>query len=309
MSWMRSAAPILLASAVLCSASLGADETTPRLKSGVEVVALTVTVQNHDGSFPGDLGVDDFAVFENGVRQTISFFDHGTVPVDLALLVDSSASMNQVLPTVKHAASTLIGSLTPSDRASVMTFGGVMRQSTAFTSNHEALLDAVRDMAAGGATPLFDALYVALRSFRGSRPSGEMKRRAIVVFTDGDDTASLTTYDTVLQASREAGIAVYTVMLKSLNQTMNARTTQNDFQMRRLAEETGARALVALEEGNIDPLYKSIAAELAHQYSLGYVPAGVPALISDRNQFARIAVSVRRRNLTVRTRSGYMARN
>src|SRR6478672_7415879 len=112
MSWMRSAAPILLASAVLCSASLGADETTPRLKSGVEVVALTVTVQNHDGSFPGDLGVDDFAVFENGVRQTISFFDHGTVPVDLALLVDSSASMNQVLPTVKHAASTLIGSLT-----------------------------------------------------------------------------------------------------------------------------------------------------------------------------------------------------
>jgi Ca-activated chloride channel homolog len=304
------AAALLVGSAVvfsaLFSASLGADETTPpRLKSGVEVVALTVTVQNHDGSFPGDLAVDDFAVFENGVRQTISFFDHGTVPVDLALLVDSSASMSQVLPTVKHAASTLIGSLTPTDRASVMTFGGVMRQTTSFTNNHAALLDAVRDMSAGGATPLFDALYVALRSFGGSKPSGEMKRRAIVVFTDGDDTASLTTYDSVLQAARQAGIAVYTVMLKSVNQTMSARTTQNDFQMRRLAEETGARALVALEESNIDPLYKSIAAELAHQYSLGYVPAGV----GEKNQYARIAVSVRGRNLTVRTRSGYMARN
>jgi Ca-activated chloride channel homolog len=213
-----------------------------------------------------------------------------------------------VLPTVKHAASTLVESLTRSDRASVMTFGGVMRQSAPFTTNRGVLLDAIRDMSAAGSTPLFDALYIALRSFGGSKAAGELKRRAIVVFTDGDDTASLTTYDTVLQTARESGIAVYTVLLKSVSQTMNGRTTQNDFQMRRLAEETGARALVAFEESNIDPLYKSIANELAHQYSLGYVPAGV-AEKNDKNQFARIAVSVRGRNLTVRTRSGYMARN
>jgi len=296
----------VLAVAIAFASATGADETTPpRLHSGVEVVALTVTVQNHDGSFPGNLGIDDFTVFENGVRQTISFFDAGTVPVDLALLVDSSASMNQVLPSVKHAASTLAESLTPSDRASVMTFGGVMRQSVAFTSDHAALLDAIHDMSAGGATPLFDALYVALRSFGGHRGSGEFRRRAVVVFTDGDDTASLTTYDTVLQTARESGIAVYTVMLKTLNQVVTARSTQNDFQMRRLAAETGARALVALEESNIDPLYRSIANELAHQYSLGYVPAAA----LEKNQFARIAVSVRGRNLTVRTRSGYVARN
>lgn len=295
-----------LVSALTVTAALGADDTMPpRLKSGVEVVALTVTVQSHDGSFPGNLGVDDFAVFENGVRQTIAFFDRGTVPVDLALLVDSSASMSQVLPSVKHAASTLIESLTASDRASVMTFGGVMRQSSSFTTNHEVLLDAVRDMTAAGTTPLFDAIYVALRSFSGAKSSGDLKRRAIVIFTDGDDTASLTTYDTVLQTAREAGIAVYTVMLKSINQTLNARSTQNDFQMRRLAEETGARAMVALEESHLDSLYRSIANELAHQYSLGYVP--ISALT--KNQFARIAVSVPGKNFVVRTRSGYLARN
>ena len=290
---------------IASAAALTADETEPpRLRSGIEVVALTVTVQDSNGSFPRNLGVDDFAVFEDGVRQTISFFDAGTVPVDLALLVDSSASMNQVLPSVKHAASTLIQSLAPSDRASVTTFGGAIRRKASFTSDHQALLGAIGDMSAGGSTPLLDAIYVALRSF-GTPTADEVRRHAIVVFTDGDDTASLTTYDTVLQAAREAGIAVYMVMLKMPTQTLNARAAQNDFEMQRLAQETGARAMVALEESHLDPLYRSIATELAHQYSLGYVPVSAPG----KKQFARISVLVRGKHLIARTRTGYVARN
>jgi len=295
----------LLACSIVCAAALADDETAPRhLRSGIEVVALTVTVQDSNGSFPNNLGVDDFAVFENGVQQAISFFDAGTVPVDLALLVDSSASMNQVLPSVKHAASTLIQSLAPSDRASVTTFGGAVRRKASFTSDQQLLLDAVRDMSAGGSTPLLDAIYVALRSF-GAPAADEVRRHAIVVFTDGDDTASLTTYDTVLQAARESGIALYMVMLKMPTQTVNARAAQNEFEMHRLAQETGARAMMALEESNLDPLYRSIATELAHQYSLGYVPVST----SGKSQFARISVSVRGKHLTVRTRSGYVARS
>jgi len=76
-------------------------------------------------------------------------------------------------------------------------------------------------------------------------------------------------------------------------------------QMQRLAQETGARAMVALDERNLDPLYRSIASELAHQYSLGYVPVST----TGKNQFARISVLVRGSHRVARTRSGYVARN
>jgi len=213
--------------------------------------------------------------------------------------------MNYILPAVKHAASTLVESLKPEDRACVLTFGGSVRQRAAFTSEHPVLLDAIKRMSAGGSTPLFDALYVALRNFdRGKSPS-EVRRRAVVVFSDGDDTASLVSYDMVLELARETGTAIYTIMLKPPAPVKDGRTMRNDFQMRRLAEETGARALVALQESHLDPLYRSIASELAHQYSLGYVPAVVP----EKHRFARIAVAVPGKNFIVRARSGYLAQN
>jgi Ca-activated chloride channel homolog len=295
----------ILALAAVSAATLRADDTEPRrFRSGVEMVALTVTVQNRDGSFPQDLGIDDFSVFENGVRQTISFFDNATVPIDLALLVDSSASMYQVLPSVKQAVSTLVESLRPTDRASVMTIGGQTRHSTPFTGDRPKLLGAIRGMSAGGTTPLFDALYIALRTFERPDSAEIVKRRAIVVFTDGDDTASLTTYETVLQTAREAGIAVYAVILKPTIPILNERTMQNDFQMRRLSLETGARVMVAQDETGLEPHYRTIAVELAHQYSLAFVPKATLV----RKQFTRVAVTVPNRNVTVRTRSGYIAR-
>ncbi len=266
--------------------------------AGVDLVTVTATVANGDGSFRDGLTANDFHIFENGLPQTIAFFGVDDVPVDLVLLTDCSASMTERLPAVRHAARILIDALRPRDRATIVTFGGFTRTLSSLTDNHEMLRAALDRMSAGGATPLYDAIYVALRMF--GTDTDEVRRRALVVLSDGEDTASLLSYDTVLHLAQETGIAIYSVMLgvPGVHPTAHERAT---YEMRALATDTGGRMLLAVDALNLDPAYQSIGRELAHQYSIGYVSTHPPA----RNQFAWVSLKVSLTNVTVRTRRGY----
>jgi Ca-activated chloride channel homolog len=281
----------------------GKEETLPpTFQTSVDLVAVTATVQSKDGAFVTNLGADDFDVLENGVPQTISFFGSDEVPVDLILLIDNSASMNARLPAVQHACDILVNALAPHDRAAAVTFGGAIRQQIALTTDHAHVTAAIDRVRAGGATPLYDAIYFALR--RLSSRTDEMRRRAVVVLTDGEDTASLMSYGEVHALARESGIAIYTVSLRAMPAVRSQKTMEADYEMHTLTAETGARFLETAEDENLDAAYQSIARELAHQYSIAYVPSS-PAR-TPTSRFTPISILVPGKNVIVRARKGYL---
>jgi Ca-activated chloride channel family protein len=270
-------------------------------QSAIDLVSITATVQHRDGSFVTGLAANDFHVYEQGVPQTVTFFAAESVPLDVVLLIDNSSSMVWQLPTVQHAARLLVESLSANDRAAALSFGGVLRERVALTRTHQTVLDALAHLPAGGRTPLYDAIYLSLRTL--STPAADVRRRVIVVLTDGDDTSSMLSYEAVLDLAREAGISVYTILVRSPQPRRTMGAAKIDYEMRTLAADTGGRYLVAGEGHNLDAAYRSIALELGHQYSFGYVPAHS----TGRRRFTPISVLVPGRNVVVRARRGYVS--
>ncbi len=306
--WSSARAGIALASAVVVVASPAVrgerDEdvrSASTFQSAVDLVSITATVQHRDGSFVTGLAANDFHVFEQGVPQTITFFGANAVPLDVVLLVDNSSSMVGRLPTVQHAASLLVESLSDNDRAAALSFGGVLRERVALTSTRQTVLDALAHLPAGGRTPLYDAIYVSLRTM--SARATDMRRRVIVVLTDGDDTSSMLSYEAVLDLAREAGISVYAILVRSPQMGRTVAAAKIDYEMRTLATDTGGRYLIADEGHNLDAAYRSIAQELGHQYSFGYVPVRS----TGHRRFMPISVLVPGRNVIVRARRGYVS--
>ena len=284
----------------------------PTFKSEVNMVALALTVTDATEKRLGGLTKDNFAVYENGKSQEISFLTEDPAPLDLAILLDTSGSMSSTLASVQHAAMQLAAALRPGDRAS---FAEVKRGMTSLhplSDDVGGLERAVSATRAGGDTAIYQAIYVALKELEREAVPGEIRRQALVVLSDGDDTASLIPFDAVLEAARRSNVAIYCVSLRPPRLLPRSRTiiqlgsnaVEGDYVLRSLAEQTGGRAFFKLGPRDLARVTSGIAAELANQYSLGYVSADQRADGSFRSVTVRIlgsAVSF------VRTRPGYFA--
>ena len=273
----------------------------PSYSGGVEVVPVTVTVQRPDGSYAAGLPLSSFRIFDDGALQSIALFDAGNAPIDLILLLDTSASTNARLPTMQKAASRLVRVLRPADRAMLLSFGVRTTVVQTFTTDHEQLARAIKSLSCDGTTALYDALYVALHQFTKPSRSTEVRRRALVVFSDGDDTTSLTTFDNVLDAARRQSVATYTIRLVSPVEKVD-RFARSAFELRELARETGARAFTSAGVNELAIAYESVAGDLMHQYVLGFVPVD-----EARKGFHRLAVVVNEPHLRLLMRAGYVA--
>jgi Ca-activated chloride channel homolog len=282
----------------------------PVFKSGSALVALNVTVQDDGSRFVGGLKPEDFAVYEDGVKQDVQFFESAAVPIDLIVLIDTSSSMGDKLDVVHDAASGFLKTLRAGDRGAVIGFSDSVRVLQPLTTDRAALEGAVRSTGAKGSTSLNNAVYVALKSFgQSARPgaTGHVRRQAIVVLSDGEDTSSLVSFDDVLTLARKTGVNVYTVSLQSKYaaalQAGRRYFSESDRAMKLLARETGAQAFFPLADG-LRNVYSTIASELASQYSIGYVPANPRA----DGRFRRVVVQViTQPQLHPRTRPGYTA--
>jgi Ca-activated chloride channel family protein len=303
---------LALAAGSPCAAQVASS--TPTFRSGVDLVALTVTVTDAQRRLIGNLTAQDFQVFEDGVQQPVTFFGLADVPVDLALLVDGSASMLQTLPLARRAASGLLQSLRSGDRASLVEFRNTVRVTQPLTADLAKVESAIEGMTANGGTSLYNALYVTLREFQAqARTSAEVRRRSIVVLSDGEDTGSLIAFDEVLDLARRTGVTIYTVALKSELQVLRQRARQNgrryfseaDYAMRALADETGARAFFPDAAADLPGVYDTVASELASQYALGYVSRNPIRNGAWRRLVVRVAAAVQ--GVRPRTRTGYFA--
>lgn len=281
-------------------------------RSGTNVVALNVTVTDPKKQLVTGLKLDDFAVFEDGVQQQVRFFEAREVPVDLILLIDTSSSMRDKMSVVHEAAVGFLKTMKPTDRAAVVAFNDGVEVLQALTADSQALEQAVRGTTAKGSTSLHNALYIALKQFgRAAKSDADVRRQAITVLSDGEDTSSLISFDDVVAAARKSGVSIYPIALQSKHSAARlAATGQHryfstaEYAMKTLAQETGAQAFFPLQITELKGVYAAIAQELASQYSIAYSPANTR---SD-GRYRRIVVRVTSRpELQLRTRTGYTA--
>jgi Ca-activated chloride channel homolog len=304
-AWAGLAASLVVVTQLIASAQ------SPTFRAATELVNLNVTVTDGHAKPVEGLTQDLFEVYEDGVKQDVKFFAPGDLALDVVVLLDTSASMTGSMPLIQSAATRLVNALRADDRATIMAISGGLRVLERFTSEKALLTSAIKTSKAGGRTPLYASIYTALRELETTRKSYETPRRqAIVVLSDGQDTASGFHFDDLMLAVRRQAVPIYTIAPRP-SQTMRAQreavfgesTHEQDFELRRLAQETGARSFFPVSLQELAGVYDEIASELAHQYSLGYHPSNA----SPDGSFRRIAVRIQMPGVKWRARMGYIA--
>ena len=294
---------IALTTCLTAAASAQTGQRSP-FRAGIDVVSLNVTVMDGLNRYITDLEESDFTVFEDGVRQDLTFFNRRQQPVALSLLLDSSASMEDKLGTLQVAATNFVRRLKSNDLAQVIDFDSrvVIRQ--AFTSSQDELVGSINDVTSGGSTSLHNAIYIALKELGKVRAANEedIRRQALIVFSDGEDTSSLVSFEEVLDLAKRSETSIYTIALRG-NDTQTRGFREAEFVMRQLAQETGGRSFFPARIEDLNGVYSQIADELASQYTLGYVSKNARR----DGTFRRIVVQVNRANVTPRTKRGYYA--
>jgi len=280
-----------------------ADDALPSFRAGVDVVSLNVTVTDADNRFVTDLDQENFQIFEDGVLQEITFFSRARLPIALSVLIDTSASMDKRMRTAQEAAIGFSRSLGPDDLAEIIDFDGRVEILQDFTNDLELLGEAIRQTSAGGSTSLYNALYVALKDLSKAplRPS-EVRRQAIVMLSDGEDTSSLITFDEVLELAKRSETGIYTIGLQE-EEDERSGFREADFVLRQLAYETGGRAFFPEDVNDLPAIYQQISDEISSQYSVGYISANPLR----NGQWRRTVVRVDRERTTARTKQGYYA--
>jgi Ca-activated chloride channel family protein len=292
---------------LMCCGEVRAQNTEGIFRSGVDLVSLNVIVTDNRDRFVTGLGQNDFSVFEDGIEQDVTFFAAANVPLDLAILLDVSSSMSEKLATVQEAAVGFVSHLRAGDRVTVVGVKDSARVLHDLDGDIAGAREAIRRTTASGGTALYNGLYTTIKQMQKVHASdeGEIRRQAIAVLTDGDDTASIVTFDDVLAVAKQAGIAIYTIALKSQYPTALLATLKNssesEFAMKALAQETGARSFFPADISQLAGVYGSITQELANQYALGYTSSNAKR----DGGFRRIFVRVDEPNVRARTRSGY----
>jgi len=278
----------------------------PVFGAGIEVINLNVSVTDARGRYVTDLVKNDFAVFEDGVRQELSIFNHEDIPISLVLMMDTSASMDEKLKVAQDAAIGFVKTLTAQDLAQVVQFNDRRTVIQDFTSDHRLLEEAIRRTEASGPTALHNALYVSLKELDKQKSGRQLRRRAIVLLSDGEDTASLVSDDQVTELARKTEIAIYSISLRpGRSQDRNRLAfSQATHLLTTLSQETGGQVHFPNSLSELDSVYARVAEELRTQYTLGYVSSNKRR----DGKWRRIVVRVpEREDLQIRHKIGYYA--
>lgn len=270
-------------------------------RAAVEMVSLNVTVTDQKHHYLTDLEARDFSIFEDGAKQEITYFNRTTLPIALSLLLDTSASMESRMVTAQDAAIGFAKKLRPQDLAQVVDFDTRVEILQNFTTDAAALETAIRNTTAGGSTSMYNALYISLKELVKiqAKSDDDVRRRAVVLLSDGEDTSSLVTYEEVLDLAKRSATTIYTIGLQS----KDSSPLSKGFVLRQLAQETGGRAFFPQRAEDLNGIYAEIADELASQYVLGYASTNTKR----DGAWRRLNVQVLRHGTTARTKRGYFA--
>ena len=267
----------------------------------VPEVRLQFTVADEHGRPVQDLSRDDIRILDDQlpVTKLEDFARDEDLPLRLGIVLDVSDSVKRALTEEKAAALELFNRIRPqTDRAFVMAFGGNVQLWQDTTSDRANLMRAVnRVQQPGWGTLLFDALYSACVDHLAREDAGVQVRRAIVVFSDGNDTHSLRTFQDVIAAGQRSEIQIY-----ALTMHKEGLRLQGDAILQRLADETGGSFFVAQSAKELQSAFAEIEQEMRSQYYVSFPPRrSTPG-------FHALRVEVRSpQKLQVHARQGYYA--
>ena len=272
-----------------------------RIKVTTQTVPIYATVVDAQRRLVADLVQEDFEVYDNGKLQTLTNFINETTPFTAVVMLDTSGSMTLNLDFVKQAAEEFLIRLLPEDKAKVGAFNDkiqILPRDEPFTNNRDRLIRLIKDgLDFGYPTRLWDAVDESIAHLEPVEG-----RRVVVVFTDGDDSASRRGRDDVLDRAREKDMMIYAIGLQSEYFNGQSRVrTRPDRGLKRVAEETGGGFFELTKKDELGPTFTRVAQELHSQYVLGFSPAALDGKIH------KLEVRVKRPGLTSRSRKSYVA--
>jgi len=280
---------------VLAGAALLAQQAT--FKAGTSIVAVLSTVIDSQGRLVPDLEKEDFSILDNGKPQEITFFQDETQPFTVVVMLDFSASMTANLGLLKAAAEQFVLRMLPADKGQVGAFADRIEFSGKFTSDRDDLIRSLKDLQFGNPTRLYDAIDASIDMLENI-PG----RKIVVVFTDGDDTASRRGQGDVLQKAKAKEVMIYAIGLESeFFNGVRMQRSRPDRGLRKLADETGGGYFELKKTDDLAPTFTRVAQELHSLYALGFTPA-----VLDGKEH-KLDVRVKSAGATVRARRTYIA--
>jgi Ca-activated chloride channel homolog len=267
-------------------------------KSAIETVLVTVTVLDANGRLILGLGKDDFEVFENGEPQPVTQFTDARVPVSLGVLLDASDSMRgQPIADARNALDRFVGDLLEAeDEAFVATFNHLPRIIVPWTRPPATLKSRLNTLRATGGTAIYDALVASASLFERRTNT----RSALVVISDGADTASDRSLQQAREVIRRTDPFVYAIAIDAPDARLSTRV--NPDALREITGPSGGYTEVVRSAEDLGPATARIAYELNHQYTIGYTPMRPPD-----GEWRTIRVRIKDRSYFARARRGYFA--
>jgi Ca-activated chloride channel family protein len=257
--------------------------------SKVEAVRVDVLVTDRDkGGAVVGLKPSDFEVLDNGVPQQVDLVSFEQIPLNVVLALDMSESVSgNRLDQLRDASSGLLAALTKDDQAGLVTFSERVVLGSKLTKDLEKVRQAMTPLNDAGDTSIVDATYAAMML-----GESDVGRGLVIVFSDGVDTASWLTADSVLNTAKRSDVVVYAVSVQS--------RLKPEF-LRDLTSATGGRLYEIEKTANLSKVFLSVLEEFRHRYLVSYTPKGV-----DRGGWHKLDVSIKGRKAVVKARPGYL---
>jgi Ca-activated chloride channel family protein len=272
-----------------------------RIKVTTQTVPLYVTVTDPQKRLVPDLAQEDFEIFDDQKLQTLTNFDNEPTPITAVVMLDTSGSMTLALDFVKDGAEQFLIRMLPEDRAKVGAFNDKIEfhpeSGTPFSENRDQLVRSLKDLDFGYPTRLYDAVDRSIEELKNATG-----RKVVLVFTDGEDTASKLGAGEVLERARREETMVYSIGLENeyFNGQQRVRTNP-DRGLRKLSEETGGGFFILKKKDELGPTFTRVAQELHSQSIMGFTPQSLDGKIH------KLEVKVKKPGMTARARRSYLA--
>jgi Ca-activated chloride channel homolog len=265
---------------------------TPIFRVEARLVEVYATVFDHHGHYVDGLSAEAFRVSEDGEPQQIYHFESDSQPIHCAVLLDTTGSMGSALPHLKNSVVNFIDQLGPQDSVAIYTFAQQLVIQQDFTTDKAAAKRAALGLRAGGRTALYDALSEAAQAM-----SDQPGKKAMVVFTDGDDNASVLTAQQAVNRARKNGLPLFTIAEGEALQS-----SQFEKILGQLSTSTGGSMFEAKDAKGMETVFSQISGELRHMYLLSYKPQTG----GSKGEWRKIEVSVDSlKDARIRAKEGY----